>query len=237
MESTYKALVQRILLRWDEKRRSASGAAAMHPRLIIALAGPPGSGKTTIARRVVSDLNASPEPRRPNSIVVPADGFHLPLEALHTLPNAAEAIARRGVPWTFDGAGLVRLVHQLRASAGLHPVQAPTFDHALKDPVPCGLTVEADVDVCVVEGVYLLVDEEPWSRIAPLVDDRWLVRVEPALARDRVAARHVAAGIEDTMEKALFRAESNDLVNGEYIVRHSEGRYDLLIDSIEELPN
>ncbi|KAK2024050.1 phosphoribulokinase/uridine kinase [Colletotrichum zoysiae] len=234
MESTYKALVQHALLKWNEKRRSASGTAAAHPRLIIALAGPPGSGKTTIARRVVSDLNASPEPR-PKSVVVSADGFHLPLEALRALPNAAEAVARRGAPWTFDGPGVVRLVRQLRASAGLRPVRAPTFDHELGDPVPCGLTVGADVEVCVVEGNYLLADEEPWGRIAPLVDDRWLVRVEPTLARDRVAARHVAAGIEDTMEKALLRAESNDMVNGEYIAGRSEGRYDLLIDSIEEL--
>ncbi|KAK2049306.1 phosphoribulokinase/uridine kinase [Colletotrichum somersetense] len=207
MKTTYKALVQHVLLKWNEKRRSASSTAAVHPRLIIALAGPPGSGKTTIARRVVSDLNASSEPR-PKSVVVEA---------------------------TFDGPGVVRLVRQLRASAGLRPVRAPTFDHELGDPVPCGLTVEADVDVCVVEGNYLLTDEEPWGRIAPLVDDRWLVRVEPMLARDRVAARHVAAVNEDTMEKALLRAESNDMVNGKYIARRSEGRYDLLIDSIEEL--
>ncbi|EFQ36177.1 phosphoribulokinase/uridine kinase [Colletotrichum graminicola] len=236
MESTYKALVQHTLLEWNEKRRSASDTAVVHPRLIIAIAGPPGSGKTTIARRVVSDLNSSPEPR-PKSVVVSADGFHLPLEVLRALPDATEAIARRGAPWTFNGPGLVRLVRQLRASAGLRPVQAPTFDHRLKDPVPRGLTIEADVDVCLVEGNYLLVDEEPWSQVVQLVDDRWLVRVEPTLARNRVAARHVAAGVEDTMEKALFRAESNDMVNGEYIVRRSEGRYDLLIDSVEELPN
>ncbi|GKT44225.1 putative uridine kinase [Colletotrichum spaethianum] len=236
MESTYQSLVQRILLKWDEKRQSMPDTAAKHARLLIAIAGPPGSGKTTIAQRVVSAINTTPGPH-PKSVVIPADGFHLPLKTLHALPNAAEAIARRGAPWTFDGQGAVDLVHQLRASAGLRPVSAPTFDHKVKDPVPCGVTIEADVEVCIVEGLYLLSDEEPWSRIAALVDDRWLVRVEPELARNRVAARHVAAGIEDTIEKALFRTESNDMVNGEFIVRHSEGRYDLLVDSIEQLPN
>ncbi|OHW99077.1 phosphoribulokinase uridine kinase [Colletotrichum incanum] len=236
MESTYQSLVQRILLKWDEKRRSPPRTAAKHPRLIVAIAGPPGSGKTTIAQRVVSAINSTPEPH-PKSIVVSADGFHLPLKTPNTLPNAAEAIARRGAPWTFDGQGVVDLVRQLRASAGLEPVLVPTFDHKLKDPVPRGLTIGVDVEVCIVEGNYLLADEEPWGQIEALVDDRWLVRVEPTLARDRVAARHVAAGIEDTMEKALFRAQSNDMVNGEFIARHSEGRYDLLLDSIEQLPN
>ncbi|KXH34584.1 phosphoribulokinase/uridine kinase [Colletotrichum simmondsii] len=236
MESTYHTLAQRVISKWAEKRRTSSDASNVHPRLIIALAGPPGSGKTTIAQKVVSALNASPEPH-PKSIVLSADGFHLPLAALRALPNAAESIARRGAPWTFDGQAVVDLVRQLRASAGLRPVLAPTFDHKVKDPVSDGLTVEADVQVCIVEGNYLLVDDEPWNQIADLVDERWLVKVEPTLALRRVAARHLAAGIEETMEKALIRAESNDMVNGEFVDRHSEGRYDVLIDSKEELPN
>ncbi|KAL2876971.1 hypothetical protein SGCOL_007802 [Colletotrichum sp. CLE4] len=236
MESTYRSLVQRIIQKWNEKRYTSPDTSHTHPRLIIALAGPPGSGKTTVAQEVVSVINASPEPR-PKSIILSADGFHLPLATLRALPNAAEAIARRGAPWTFDGHAVVDLVRQLRSSTGLRPVLAPTFDHKVKDPVPDGFTVEADVQVCIIEGNYLLVDEEPWSQIADLVDDRWLVRVGPTLARTRVAVWHVAAGIEDTMERALFRAESNDMVNGDFVGRHSEGRYDILIDSIEELPN
>lgn len=236
MESTYHSLVQRILSKWDDKKRSSCDTPDAHLRLVIALAGPPGSGKTTIAQRVVSAINTSPEPH-PKSIVLSADGFHLPLETLHGLSNAKEAIARRGAHWTFDGQGVVDLVRQLRESAGRRNVAAPTFDHKAKDPVVGGFTVDSDVEVCIVEGNYLLADEEPWSQIAALVDDRWLVRVEPGLARTRVAARHIAAGIEDTMERALFRAESNDMVNGEFVAKRSEGRYDLLIDSIEELPN
>ncbi|KAF9876112.1 phosphoribulokinase/uridine kinase [Colletotrichum karsti] len=236
MESTYQSLIHRILSKWDEKKHSSSDISDTHPRLIIALAGPPGSGKTTIAQRVVSAINTSPEPH-PKSIVLSADGFHLPLATLRALPNAAEAIARRGAPWTFDGPAVVDLVRQLRSSAGQRPVLAPTFDHKIKDPVIGGFTVDADVEVCIIEGNYLLVDEEPWDQIAPLVDDRWLVRVEPSLARMRVAKRHIAAGIETTMEDALHRAETNDMINGEFVAKRSEGRYDVPVDSVEELPN
>ncbi|TDZ51753.1 putative uridine kinase [Colletotrichum trifolii] len=236
MEATYRTLVQRILSKWEEKQNSPPEESEAHPRLIIALAGPPGSGKTTIAQRVLSALSSTAEPR-PKTVVLSADGFHLPLAALHAMPNASEAIARRGVPWTFDGQGAVDLVRELRAATGRRHVSAPTFDHKVKDPVFGGATVDADVQVCVIEGLYLLVDEEPWGQIAPLVDDRWLVRVEPALARTRVAVRHVAAGIEDTMEKALYRTDTNDMVNGAFVAQRSEGRYDVLVDSVEELPN
>lgn len=226
MEATYQALAERVEQKWVAKK------AHGHKRLIIALAGPPGSGKTTIARHVVEHVAALPS--RPSIVAISADGFHFPLATLRALPNAEEALARRGAPWTFDGAAAAELVRKLHAAAGQHPVTAPIFDHAVKDPVMDGLTVGSDVDVCIVEGNYLLSDEGPWAEIADLVDDRWLVKADPALARARVAKRHLKAGIEISMEKALARAEGNDMINGEYVMQHSEGRYDVLIGSVEE---
>lgn len=226
MEPTYNNLVDRIQAAW------AKHEAGGHPRLLIALAGPPGSGKTTIAEEVTSRLRL----RHPSISIthVSADGFHLPRSTLRSLPNADEAFVRRGAPWTFDSKATADIVDRLRAEARRSDVAVPTFDHAVKDPVADGLIVEANTQVCLIEGVYLLCGEQPWSRISDSVDDRWLVSVEPELARNRVAVRHLAAGIEPTMEKALARAEENDMVNGEYVMKHSKGREDLLIHSIEE---
>ena len=226
MDATYQSLAQRVQGQWADK------VSKGEKRLIIALAGAPGSGKTTIAKHVVEHVAALPS--SPSIVAISADGFHLSLATLHALPNAAEAIAKRGASWTFDGVSVVDLVRNLRGGAGRHAVTAPTFDHAVKDPVTDGLTVGPDVEVCLLEGNYLLSDEAPWDEIAGLVDDRWLVKVDPILARDRVATRHLKAGIEDTMEKALRRAEENDMVNGYYVANHSKGRYDVLIESIEQ---
>lgn len=46
---------------------------------------------------------------------------------------------------------------------------------------------------------------------------RWFVDVPPGIVRDRLAARHIAAGIEATYEAAVQRAETNDIPNGEMI--------------------
>jgi pantothenate kinase len=235
MDQTYRLLVDCILDKWEEKKRKATalnGTRNPTPRLIVAVAGPPGSGKTTIANKVVNIINSLPS-KGPKTIVISADGFHLPLATLRKLPNASEALARRGAPWTFDGHAAVSLIRKLKANPRCQPVLAPTFDHATKDPVADGLLIEADVDVCILEGNYLLCDEPPWDEVAQLVDDKWFVHVDPGLACTRVASRHLAAGIETTMEGAVYRARTNDLVNGEFISSKSKGRYDVMIESIE----
>lgn len=239
METTYKSLADRVVSRWrhhvEKHTTTTTHVDQPVPRLLIALAGPPGSGKTTIATSVVEILQnrRGNDPTTPKTIAVSADGFHLPLATLRALPNAEEAIARRGAPWTFDGLAVLALTRDL----GRTPravVSAPTFDHAVKDPVTDGLSVGPDVDVCLLEGNCLLCDEEPWSGVAQEVHDRWLVKVTEDLARARVAARHVAAGIEPDLESALRRTDGNDMINGRFVMEKSKGRYDLLVESVEE---
>ncbi|KAI0009213.1 P-loop containing nucleoside triphosphate hydrolase protein [Xylariaceae sp. FL0662B] len=253
MEPTYRALADRILhltARTKQVDQPDPKTPSGPRRILIALAGAPGSGKTTIATNIVralADLTADP----PKTVVISIDGFHLPLSALRALPNASEALARRGAPWTFDAKAAVDMVRKLRtagnngtgagAGAGAAAdaagsedvVVVPTFDHAVKDPVADGLVVGRDAQVCLIEGNYVLCNEDLWSEIADLVDERWLVRVDENLARNRVAARHLAAGIEPSMELALARTDYNDIPNGRYVMEHSLGRQDVLIESIE----
>ena len=46
---------------------------------------------------------------------------------------------------------------------------------------------------------------------------RWFVDIDPKVARDRLARRHLNAGIEKTLKNAIARAEDNDLPNGDLI--------------------
>ncbi|PMD58384.1 P-loop containing nucleoside triphosphate hydrolase protein [Hyaloscypha bicolor E] len=230
MEPIYRSLTERAL---SLKDRLDNGSPGQH-RIVVVLAGPPGSGKSTIAAKVVQRLNATST--TPFAALIPMDGFHLPRSALDLLPNRAEAYARRGASWTFDSNGILDLVHSLsesRFEPSSETILAPSFDHALKDPVEDGIRIAPDIGFVLLEGNYLLLDEEPWCRIEGLVDDSWFVDVEERLARGRIAKRHVKSGIETSLEAAVRRAEGNDLVNGR-IIRQKLVRPAVAVQSVEE---
>jgi pantothenate kinase len=230
MEPVYRSLTERAL---SLKNRLDNGSPGQQ-RIVVVLAGPPGSGKSTIAAKVVQRLNATST--TPFAALVPMDGFHLPRSALDLLPNRAEAYARRGASWTFDSNGILNLVYTLSTSrfeSSSQTILAPSFDHALKDPVEDGIRIIPEIKFVLLEGNYLLLDEEPWCQIEGLVDDSWFVDVEEKLARGRIAKRHIKSGIEASWEAAVRRAEGNDLVNGR-IIREKLVTPTVVVQSVEE---
>lgn len=67
-------------------------------------------------------------------------------------------------------------------------------------------------------GNYLSLKDGIWGTISALFDELWFVSVDREVARKRLIARHLAAGLADTLEGAAKRADENDLPNGDFIV-------------------
>jgi pantothenate kinase len=133
------------------------------------------------------------------------------------------AFKRRGAPFTFDVASFIDLVKAMRVmpvTTSEQPEEllyAPSFDHALKDPVQNAIPVSSRNRVIILEGNYTLLDQKPWNEIAGLCEERWFVDAERELVKQRLATRHLLAGIETTALAAEKRAEENDLPNGDLI--------------------
>ncbi|KAF4511818.1 hypothetical protein G6O67_001026 [Ophiocordyceps sinensis] len=201
-------------------------ATPANQRLLIGIAGIPGSGKTTLSRIVSQALNdrasqASPGASHPPpATFLPMDGFHLTRAALDAMPDPARAHARRGAAFTFDAPKFLRLVEALRAASlpGSAPILAPSFDHAIKDPKEDDVAVLPTHRIVVLEGNYLALDDRVWRDAAALLDELWFVQVDFDVARRRLGERHVRAGIAKDLDEGDRRARENDLVNGEEIV-------------------
>ncbi|CDK27081.1 unnamed protein product [Kuraishia capsulata CBS 1993] len=195
-------------------------------RVLITIAGGPGSGKTTITSALLKGISSRFGPDF--AVVISQDGFHYSRSELALLFDYHEAMRRRGAPYTFNSQKLVELVKQLKCDRS-KPIHAPTFDHKDKDPVEDSLIVNPSCEIVLLEGNYLHLEEQPWSEIATLSDEKWLVYTDPLQVRQRLIKRHIEAGITDKLEDAVKRVDSNDMVNGDYILSHSL-KPDLIIE-------
>ena len=191
---------------------------------MVAISGIPGCGKTSLATAITKRINAIYASKHvdkpPVAASVSMDGYHLTRAQLAARPDAAHAIARRGAAFTFDPAKFLKLVRALREPLNSTSVTlyAPSFDHAVKDPVEDDVPIPATARIIFFEGNYLSLNKEPWNEIAGLMDELWFVEVDFEVARKRLVKRHVEAGIVKDEEEGNRRALENDLVNGREIV-------------------
>jgi pantothenate kinase len=181
-------------------------------RFLVALAGPPAAGKSTLAEALVKSLGAAAK-------AVPMDGFHYDDAVL----IARGARDRKGAPDTFDVQGFLHLLRRLRREA---EVAIPLFDRALEISRAGADIVGKDDRILVVEGNYLLLDEAPWLEAQPLFDlTVWIDVPEDELDR-RLLARWAHYG--KTPEEARHWIDSNDMPNIRRVVQGS-GKADLVV--------
>lgn len=182
---------------------------------MVAIAGVPASGKSTLAELVVAKVNALMASDNPTlhsiAILVGLDGWHLTRAQLDVMPDPKLAHDRRGAHWTFDGPSYVGFAKLLREPlAATTVITAPSFDHALKDPTPHAVSIYPFHRLVVIEGLYTMLKYDMWVQGAQLMDERWWVDVDLEEARRRLVRRHVITGVAKDMEEAIWRAEQND---------------------------
>lgn len=179
-------------------------------RFIIAIAGPPGAGKSTFSDALFAALDR----REPGSaVVVPMDGYHFDNIVL----GERGLLARKGAPETFNVSGLACDLGRIRAGGG--EVAVPVFDRALDLARGNARFVRPAHRLVLVEGNYLLLDAPPWNALAPLFDLTLMLRVPEAELRRRLVERWLTHGLDASA--ALTRAEENDIANAHLVLAGS----------------
>ena len=174
------------------------------------------------------------------------DGYHYTRAQLSAMPDPSTAHARRGAAFTFDADAYLALVKLLREPLSVVPavgisssasnsesqpkgeskpsptptIFAPSFSHALKDPVADDIPIPPSSRLLFFEGNYVNLAypaDTSWDKARKLMDEVWWVDVSKEVAVERLAVRHVEAGIVESTEEGRERASGSDAENAREI--------------------
>lgn len=191
--------------------RAALRLARPNRRALLAVAGPPGSGKSAFAALLTQAVNllAGEE----IAALVSLDGWHLPNAVLdaQVIQRGGQNIPLRqikGAPETYDQPAACDFV---RRAARLERLPYPIYSRETHDPLPAAGALQETHRLALLEGNYWLLDEPPWRELAGLYDLRIFLTAEPESLAAGLLERHLRGG--KPPEAARAHIERADMPN------------------------
>lgn len=140
---------------------------------VVGLAGPPGAGKSTLARATAAELT--------DALVVSTDDYYLSKEQ-----RRERGLTFRGPPGSHDVAGLIGLLEAVRSGRG--PITVQRFSSDLDDRIEPERHEKAP-GCLVLEGLILGCRLDGYARILELIDLLVFLDVDEETAKARRFAR------------------------------------------------
>ena len=174
-------------------------------RILVGISGAPGAGKSTLSQALSTKLNKLERV----AAVIPMDGYHLDDSLLEDLG----LLKRKGAPETFDFAGFKHLLLRIKNE---DEVVYPVFDREREISIAGAGILKKNIRIVIVEGNYLLFDEEPWSCLSKLWDYSVFLDVELTVLEQRLIDRWLDHGF--SRAEAQQKALENDIQNAKRVI-------------------
>jgi len=177
-------------------------------RFVIAIAGPPASGKSTMATELAELIGT-------RSCVLGLDAFHFDDSILLKRGDRP----RKGAHFTFDVRSYHNTLKMLRYEPDLS-VSVPVFDRLYELSRNCAELIEPHQDVLITEGNYLLLNTDPWLELSGSYDLTVRLDEDIEVLRSRLMQRWFDNGYKE--DEASAKVEANDLPNAIYVKENSK---------------
>ncbi len=191
-------------------------------RCLVAVAGPPGVGKSAFAATLALVANALADLEI--ALVVGLDGWHYPNAYLddHTCLRGGRRVplcSVKGAPETFDALAALATLAAIRNNRPDETVTFPIYSRALHEPLANAGKAAPTHKLILFEGNYWLLDQAPWSSASPHFDRSIFLTASPETLLVGLRERQVRGG--RTPEVADAHIQAVDLPNMRLVLDHS----------------
>ncbi|KEJ87845.1 AAA family ATPase [Sulfitobacter donghicola] len=198
----------------------ACSAADISGTFLVGIAGPPAAGKTTLSENLVRDLQDAGVTAQ----ALQMDGFHMTNAEL----EERDLVKFKGREDTFNPDLLLAAIQNLKTAKA--EFWWPIYSRELHNPVSQGVLLRPDLQIAVLEGNYLFLDQGAWAEAGKFIDYKIFLEAKDDDINDRLLRRHLAGGKSDA--EARDKIETSDLVNVSHIREASNlSQIDEVIDA------
>lgn len=208
------------------KRREAKNS-----RLLVYLAAPPGTGKTTLSlylKRLFDRMDT-----QFSFQALSIDGFHQKREYLmshYIIKDGKKVLLNnvKGSPESFNFKELSISLKNLKHSA----VDWPVYDRQIHDVSHD--TIRADADIVLVEGNWLLLNEDKWKELKDVSDMSIFIEADEQTLKTRLINRKIRGGLS-AEEAEKFYQDSDGKNVKRILTNHFKADVVLKLTTDEEL--
>lgn len=185
-------------------------------RLIVFLAAPPAVGKTTLSKFL--EYLALQHEDLTEIQAIGLDGFHYHSDYINT--HSAVVMGKevpmkkvKGCPETYDTKKLEDKLKKIK----IEDIMWPAYDRNIHDVVED--VEKITKDIVLIEGNWLLLDEQPWKTLKDTADYTIVIRSEEETLKERLIGRKMKGGL--TREEAEDWYINSDSVNVRRVLENS----------------
>lgn len=180
-------------------------------RQMIAIAGAPGTGKSTISETLKQFINKHyPE----TADILPMDGFHFDDAVLISRGHRAY----KGAPYSFDLEGFRVMLKRVQEGNG-KDIAIPVFDRTIEMSRAAAHIINANASLIICEGNYLLLDKPGWRELKESFDLTIMLKEPEDIIEERLRKRWLDLGFDPAAAESKLK--SNDLPNMRLVLGHS----------------
>ncbi|QDU33996.1 Pantothenate kinase [Poriferisphaera corsica] len=185
-------------------------------RPVIAIAGPPASGKSTFAHSLASQINNLTAAHY--AALIPMDGFHLTNQQL----SQQHLTKIKGSPSTFDFSSYKKLLTQAQLKPATPYI--PFYDRDLHEPVARQSPehqIHSQTHLIITEGNYLLLDQPPWTQLQSLFSFSIFINTSADICTARILNRHAQSANPKPQAQIDQHVSHVDQPNMQLVLNHS----------------